>query len=352
MVMVPLPIHPFLIFSGIDSYDYTIHDGNGGTSSASVTVTVSGFNDPPSANLDIFATLEDLPVTMDVLDNDFDVDGDAISVDSFTPTTNGTLVQNGDDTFTYTPDPDFYGSDSFTYTISDGNGQTDVTTVAIIITSINDAPVATNDTSTTDEDLPATLSVISNDTDIENDPLEVVIVTQGGNGRVVNNNDGTVTYTPFTNYSGTDTFTYTITDGNGGISTATVVMNINPVNDAPLAVDDFAHTPEDTQVVIVVMANDLDPDGDVINVTSVTQPPQGEVNVRADGTIRYEPDNNFIGTETFTYTITDGNGRFDTGIVTVVVGPVNDDPLARDDTDFVLEDQNLLTNCAGKRYRS
>ena len=334
---------PFPNFSGVDSYTYTIHDGNGGTDTATVTVTVGGSNDPPTANLDIFATLEDYPTTLDVLDNDNDVDGDPINVTAFTPTTNGSLVQNGDDTFTYTPDPDFYGLDSFTYTISDGSA-TDFATVTIVVSAINDAPIAINDTTTTNEDQQITFNVIGNDTDIEGDLLQVVVITQGLNGTVINNNDGTLTYIPFSNFSGTDLFTYTVTDGNGGISTASVFVTINPVNDAPVAVDDFAHTTEDTQVVIVVMANDLDVDGDVINVTSVTQPPDGEVNVRADGTIRYEPDLNFIGTETFTYTITDGNGRFATATVTVVVGPVNDDPIARDDQDFTLEDQKVSTN--------
>jgi len=336
---------PFPNFSGINTYTYTIHDGNGGTATATVTVTVSGFNDPPIANLDIFATLEDIPTTIDVLDNDLDVDGDAVSIDSFTLPSDGTLVKNGDDTFTYTPDPDFYGLDSFTYTISDGNGETDNTTVTIVVAAINDAPIAANDTTVTNEDQQITLNVIFNDTDIEGDPLQVVIVTQGGNGSVINNNNGTLTYVPFSNYSGTDTFTYTITDGNGGISTASVMVTIAPVNDAPIAVDDFAYTPEGTRVTIIVLANDLDVDGDVINVTSVTQPPEGQVNVRSDGTIRYEPvDDDFTGTETFTYTITDGNGRFDTGTVTVVVGPINDDPIALDDRDVTQEDQKVTTN--------
>ncbi len=336
---------PFPNFSGVNTYTYTIYDGNGGTSTATVTMTVSGFNDPPIANLDIFATLEDIPTTFDVLDNDLDVDGDAVSIDSFTLTSDGTLVQNGDDTFTYTPDLDFYGLDSFTYTISDGNGETDNTTVTIVVAAINDPPIAVNDTTITNEDQPITLNVTINDTDIEGDPLQVVIVTQGGNGSVINNNNGTLTYVPFANYSGIDTFTYTITDGNGGISTASVMVTIVPVNDAPIAVDDFASTPEGTRVTIIVLANDLDVDGDVINVTSVTQPPEGQVNVRSDGTIRYEPvDDDFTGTETFTYTITDGNGRFDTGTVTVVVGPINDDPIARDDGDVTEEDQKVTTN--------
>ena len=335
---------PFPNFSGVNTYTYTIHDGNGGTATATVTVTVTGFNDPPNANLDIFATLEDIPITFDVLVNDMDVDGDPISISSFTLPTNGNLVQNPDDTFTYTPDPDYSGIDGFTYTISDGNGGSDNTTVTLVVAAINDAPVAVNDTTVTNEDQNMTLNVIINDTDVEGDPLQVVIVTQGGNGSVINNNDGTVTYVPFPNYNGTDSFTYTITDGNGGISTASVAVTIIATNDAPVAVDDFANTPEETQVLIVVLANDLDVDGDLVSVTSVTQPSNGQVNVRTDGSIMYDPDVNFTGTDTFTYTITDGNGLFDTGLVTVVVGPINDDPIARNDTDITLEDKQVNTN--------
>ncbi|MEW9922552.1 Ig-like domain-containing protein, partial [Marimonas sp. MJW-29] len=109
---------------------------------------------------------------------------------------NGTVVINGDGTVTYTPDADFNGTDSFTYTVSDGKGGTDTATVTVNVGVINDAPVANTDSASTNEDTPVTLSVLPNDSDVDGDTLSVNSVTNGSNGTVVINGDGTVTYTP------------------------------------------------------------------------------------------------------------------------------------------------------------
>ena len=325
-------------YSGTDSFTYTVSDGNGGTDTATVTVTVNPVNDAPTATGDAVATSEDTAVTIAVLSNDSDVDGDSLSVSSVTQGANGTVAVNGDGTLTYTPDADYSGSDSFTYTVSDGNGGTDTATVRVTVNAVNDAPTATGDAVATSEDTAVTFAVLSNDSDVDGDSLSVDSVTQGANGTVAVNGDGTLTYTPDADYSGTDSFTYTVSDGNGGTDTATVTVTVNPVNDAPTATGDAVATSEDTAVTFAVLPNDSDVDGDSLSVSSVTQGSNGTVAVNGDGTLTYTPDADYSGTDSFTYTISDGNGGTDTATVNVTVDAVNDAPAATGDAVATSED--------------
>jgi hypothetical protein len=166
-----------------------------------------------------------------------------------------------------------------------------------------------------------TISVLANDVDPDDDPLQVQSVRNGTNGSVtIVNNAGAVLYTPNPNFFGTDSFTYTVTDG-GGNSAATVTVTVTPLPDPPVANDDAAATPEQTPVTIGVMANDLDPDGDPISVTGVTTPANGAAAVNENGAVTYTPNAGFSGTDTFTYTLTDGSGT-DTATVTVSIEQV------------------------------
>jgi hypothetical protein len=192
----------------------------------------------------------------------------------------------------------------------------------------NQAPVAGDDSANTDEDIGITIDVLSNDSDADGDPIVISSVTEPVSGTAVENNDGTITYTPDANFNGTDSFTYTIDDGNGGTDTATVTVTVNPVADPPDAVDDAESTTVDTVVTIDVLANDSDPDGDALAVIDVTAPVNGTaeaVDSDADGvldSVTYTPASDFIGTDSFTYTVSDGNGGTATATVTVdVTGP-------------------------------
>ena len=308
----------------------TATDSGGLSVTQSFTVTVSAVNDAPTANDDAATTPEDVAVDIDVLANDTDVDGDPLVVDSVTQPANGTVTNNGIDV-TYTPDANFHGVDSFTYTVSDGQGGTDTATVTVTVTPVNDAPVANDDVATTPEDVAVDIYVLANDSDIDGDMLVVDSVTQPTNGTVTNNGVD-VTYTPDANYHGEESFIYTISDGQGGLATATVTVTVTPVNDTPVANDDTATTPEDTPVDIDVLANDTDIDGDTLTVTDVGDPANGTTAINPDGTVEYTPDPNYHGPDSFTYTVSDGNGGTDTAAVTVTVGAANDAPVAADDT--------------------
>ncbi len=325
---------PTANFNGPTTISYTISDGKGGTSTATVTLTVAPVNDVPVANPSTAATNEDTPVVLTPLANDSDADGDPLTVTAASAA-NGTVTILPDGTVGYVPNANFNGTDVVTYTISDGKGGTATSTVTVTVNPVNDVPVAVNDNATTPEDSPVTIPLLANDSDADGNPLTVTAATSP-NGSVVINPDGTVTFTPNPNFNGPTTITYTISDGQGGTATATIAVNVTPVNDPPVARPDTATTPEDTPVVITPLTNDSDVDGNPLTVTTATAP-NGTVTINPDGTIRYVPDANFNGVDTITYTVSDGRGGTSTTTVTVTVTPVNDPPIARNDV-FVMDE--------------
>jgi large repetitive protein len=336
-------------FTGSDSFTYTISDGQGGTDTATVSVTVGGTNDAPIAVNDAATVTEDSSANaINVLANDTDGDGDSLTVSAVTQGANGAVVNNGSNV-SYTPNANFSGTDSFTYTVSDGNGGSATATVAVTVTGVNDAPDAVNDAATVAEDSSNNpINVLANDTDADGNTLTVSAVTQGANGSVANNGSN-VSYTPNANFTGSDSFTYTVSDGNGGTDTATVSITVGGTNDAPDAVNDAATVAEDSSAnVINVLANDTDGDGDSLTVSAVTQGANGSV-VNNGTNVSYTPNANFSGSDSFTYTISDGNGGTDTATVNVTVSGVNDAPDAVNDSASVAEDSannliNVLAN--------
>ncbi|UCL88439.1 retention module-containing protein [Pseudomonas sp. HS-18] len=179
-------------------------------------------------------TNEDTPLTIapkTLLGNDSDVDGDSLSILSVQGAVNGTVKLDGGNVV-FTPNKDFNGTGSFTYTISDGHGGTSTATVTVGVTAVNDAPTLVADTATTKEDTSVKIDVLANDTDVDGDKL-TVSAASASNGSVVINTDGTLSYTPKTNFSGNDTISYTVSDGHGGTATSTVAVSVSPVADAP-----------------------------------------------------------------------------------------------------------------------
>jgi large repetitive protein len=323
-------------FNGVDTITYTISDGNGGTATASVTVTVTPRNDPPLAVDDAGSTNEDTPVIISLLANDSDLDGDALTVIAAT-SANGTVVINPDGSITFTPNENFNGTATINYTISDGQGGTDTAITNVIVRPVNDSPVASNDSAATQEDTPITLNPLGNDSDVDGDPLSLTSAASP-DGQVTINPDGTITFAPNANFSGTATVTYTISDGNGGTATATITLTVTEVNDPPVAVNDNVSTREDFSVTIPVLPNDSDADNDPLRVTQAVAG-NGTVAINPDGTITYTPNPDFNGVDTVTYTISDGRGGTSTATVQITVNPVNDIPVAGNDNATTPEDQ-------------
>ena len=192
---------------------------------------------------DAVSTAEDTPVTIAILGNDSDPDGtlDPSTVSIVAGPSNGTLVVNADGSVDYTPNANYNGPDSFTYTVQDDEGNTsNVATVNLTIDNTQEPPVAVDDAVSTAEDTPVTIAILGNDSDPDGtlDPSTVSIVAGPSNGTLVVNADGSVDYTPNANYNGPDSFTYTVQDDEGNTSNvATVNLTIDNTQEPPVAVD-------------------------------------------------------------------------------------------------------------------
>ncbi len=343
-------------FNGTDSFTYRAHDGTANSNLATVTITVSPVNDAPVATNDSYNTNEDTPLSVTaagVLTNDSDVDGNPLSAVLVSGPTNGSLTLNANGSFSYTPNANFNGTDSFTYRANDGTANSNLATVTIIVNAVNDAPVAANDSYSTNEDAPlsvAAAGVLANDSDVEGNPLSAVLVSGPANGLLTLGADGSFSYTPNSNFNGTDSFTYRANDGAANSNLATVTITVNAVNDAPVAGNDSYSTNEDTPLSVAaagVLANDSDVDGNPLSAVVVSGPRNGSLTLNADGSFTYTPNSNFNGTDSFTYRAHDGTANSNVATVTITVNPVNDVPIASNDSYSTSEDAPLSVAAAG-----
>src|SRR6185295_6489127 len=178
------------------SFSYTVDDGHGGSDSQTISLTVIPVNDAPTAVADSFSANEDSAVTGNVLTNDTDVDSSTLNAILVSGPAHGSLTLNADGSFTYTPNADYNGPDSFTYKASDGQADSNVATVSINVTPVNDAPVAVADSFSTNEDNAVTGNVLANDTDVDGNALNAILVSGPAHGSLTLNADGSFTYTP------------------------------------------------------------------------------------------------------------------------------------------------------------
>lgn len=184
-------------------------------------------NLPPVAGPDVATTPEDTAVFIDVLGNDSDPDGHGLTVTSATAG-HGSVVIHPDGSLTYTPDPDYHGPDVIDYAISDGQGGTASSTVAVTVTPVNDAPVARDDHGATPLNTPVTFDVLRNDSDVDGDPLSILGVPSSRNGSVDVNPDGSLTFTPAAGFAGVAVIDYAISDGQGGSASAQAFVTVTP----------------------------------------------------------------------------------------------------------------------------
>jgi len=365
-VLVTSPASGVLNFNTDGSFDYTPVSGffgqeaftytaNNGVDSNVATVIIL-VNRPPVAVIDTATTQRNRAVTVNVLANDSDPDGQALTIIAVMQGASGTVTTNGT-TVTYTPTTANSStlSDTFTYTISDGQGLTPGTAIGTVNVTFNDPPIANNDSYQVAEDGGSTtVNPLSNDSDpdLPAQTLTIIAVTQPANGTVTTNGS-TVTYTPAPNFNGINTFTYTISDGQTpipGTATGTVTMTVTPVNDPPVAMPNAYQVAEDGSITFNPRTNDSDPDGQALTIIAVTQPANGTVTITNGGmTLTYTPAPNFNGIRTFTYTISDGQTPIPgtaTAMVTMTVMSVNDRPVAVADA-YAVNKQTLFTVPAG-----
>jgi len=313
-------------------------------------------NTAPVARDDSYIIIEDtgLPVPAPgVLTNDDDADGDPLTSILVSGVSHGTLFFNANGSFLYLPSHNFNGTDSFTYRAYDGTAYSNLATVTITVNPVNDPPVARDDSYSTNEDTGLSVAapgVLTNDTDVDGDPLTAVWVSGPSHGSLTLNANGSFIYTPNANYNGTDSFTYKAYDGTAYSNLATVTITVNPVNDPPVARDDSYSTNEDTALSVAapgVLTNDTDVDGDPLTAVWVSGPSHGSLTLNANGSFIYTPNANYNGTDSFTYRAYDGTAYSNLATVTITVNPVNDPPVAVDDSYVTLEDTVLNVGAPG-----
>uniref|UniRef100_UPI0040481754 tandem-95 repeat protein n=1 Tax=Algoriphagus sp. TaxID=1872435 RepID=UPI0040481754 len=375
---------PFKDWNGtVPEITYTVTDGQGNLTTAKLNITVTGVNDDPIAvNDDNKTTPEDTPVTVNVLTNDSDLDaGSTLTVTQFTIdgivgtfTTTATIPGKGTLTvlstgeFTFTPDPNFNGVvPRITYTVSDGVG-TNTAYLNLTVTPVNDPPTVVNETPSTPENTSLTGNVLTDgtdDSDVDGNTLSISQITIGGVtypagsivelagvGTIIVNADGTYTFTPIPGYFGTvPTVTYTVSDGNGGTTNGTLAITVTPVNDPPVVVNESLSIQEDATATGNLLANDTDPEqaNSALTIsqftiagvsgtftpgaTAVVIPNVGSIVINANGTYTFTPEANYNGiVPNIEYTVSDGQGAFTNGNLTIVVAAVNDAPTVTNET--------------------
>ncbi|OYX75959.1 MAG: hypothetical protein B7Y95_00600, partial [Rhizobiales bacterium 32-66-11] len=415
-------------------FTYTLSDGHGGLSVGQIDINVQPVNDLPVIGADKFTVTERETVVLNLLANDGDPENDTLRITSINgmavpaggtgvgfkmTVAGGTITLGNDGKLTFTAAANYGGNVSFNYTVSDGHG-TSTGTVTGTVISVNEAPVAGDDTFNVPEDGISTFTVLGNDKDADGDVLRVVaidgqaVVAVAGsdgtlsttpvtvaNGSVVVNASGALVFTPKPNFNGATSFTYTVSDGQGGTDTATVKLTVAPVNDAPVAANDSFTVAADVGTTLNLLANDSDIDGDTLRIVAINgvqiNSNQGEAAVKskseaalastsrsddgavstgsastttaastqattikiadgtlvlnADGTVLFTPNTHFSGKTSFTYAVSDGHGATATATAVVNVAPPIPAPVATDDTFAVAEDGvavlALLSNDTG-----
>ena len=314
-------------------------------------------NRPPTATADGYSLAEDKTLAVSViggvLHNDSDPDNDALTAVLVSNPSHAQSFQlNADGSFSYTPVANYNGTDSFTYKARDPSGaESSTVAVTLTITAVNDPPTAVGDGYSTAEDttlaVPAP-GILSNDGDVDGDPLTAVLVSAPTHYSVFGfNSNGSFSYTPVSNYNGPDSFTYKVRDPSGAeSSTVTVLLTVTPVNDPPTGTNDGYSTDEDTTLTVPapgLLANDHDVDGDTLVLQFPTSPLHAaSFTISADGSFSYTPAANYHGPDSFTYRVSDGHGGLsDPVTVSITVNSVNDAPTATGDGYTTDEDTAL-----------
>jgi VCBS repeat-containing protein len=342
--------HAYAI-SGVYTVTLCVADDDGGSGCDSFTVTVGtpvAENQPPVAFDQLVTTDEDVVVSITLEASD--PDGGPLTWTTTDPA-HGTLTGTAPN-LTYTPDSGFSGGDAFTFKVNDTQADSNVATVTInvVLAGVgNRPPVVFDQTVTTDQDVAVEITLLASDPD--GDPL-TWIHTSPTNG-ALSGDAPNLTYTPNAGFVGSDGFTFSVSDTEFDSNIATVTIEVNAVeapNGPPDAIGDSYTTDEDMTLTVAapgVLANDTDPDGDSLTVILVSEPANGTVTLNAEGSFEYEPNPNFNGSDSFTYQASDGAVSSVAVVVSITVNPVNDAPVAVDDSYSVNEDETLDVSIPG-----
>ncbi|MBY6003563.1 tandem-95 repeat protein [Salipiger bermudensis] len=299
-------------------------------------------NSPPTALGGTASFNEDTSPVFSVASLTDDPDGDPLSIDDISISAGATVTLLGGLGFEVTPDPDYNGPLTLTYSVTDGTDVSNTAQLEFTVVPVNDDPVAANDLYSVYEDVRGSastaLGVLRNDSDVDGDPLTVSLVTDVAHGTLVLQSDGAFTYAADADWTGTDSFTYLVDDGNGGTDEATVRINVLAVNDAPTASGSSATLSEDIPQVFSLSGLVEDVDGDPLSIEDISISAGATVTPLGGLGFEVTPDPDYNGPLTLTYSVTDGTEVSNTAQIEFTVTPVNDDPVAANDLYGVYED--------------
>ena len=322
-------------YNGTDIFTYKANDGTSDSNIGTVTIVVNAIDDEPNTNDVSVTTDEDTSIDINLTADEYD--GETYSFSILSNPANGSVALN-DAIASYTPNDNWNGTDTFTFEATDNrNARTNVATATIIVNPINDPPISENEGIETDEDTPVRTGFSSSD--VEGDALTYVIVSQPSNGTITidNSNSEPGLYTPNENFNGTDSFTYKANDGIEDGNTATATVEINSVNDAPIAEDGNVSTNEIKfeQLTFALQASDVDEDE--LSFRIVQNVSNGTTSI--DGNqVTYVPNQDWHGSDGLTFVANDGVIDSNTATVVIGVTPVNDAPVVDDIAVETLED--------------
>ena len=354
-------VTPTPYFFGNADFDYVISDGNGGTSTATASVSVTPVNNAPEPVADAFTIDEDVPLLVagsELTANDFDGDGDPLEIISVSRGFGGNVELFANQTVLFSPSANFFGQAHYFYTVDDGEGGQAQTRVDVQVNPVNDAPSAQNDSYTSadvfylngTEDVVLAINIadlLGNDSDIDSPVIDLVTIdfSDHGTATIVGTQ---ILFTPDQDYWGEAQFRYLVADDHGITDDALVTMYFEPVGDAPpVAVDDHVTVFEDVVTIIpkeALLGNDTDIDLDALEITSVSIGFgfTGSVSLNADGDVVFTPLLNDDGISQLSYTVSDNADGSDSAKVFVDILPVNDAPTAAPDTGSTSLDVPLI----------
>jgi gliding motility-associated-like protein len=321
---------PFLNYFGSDSFTFKASDGTLASNIATVSITITNVNDPPIANSQSVTTAEDVAVPVNLTGSD--VDANPLTYAIVAAPLHGVLSGTGS-ALTYTPAANYNGPDNFTFRVNDGIVNSNVATVSITITSVNDAPTASAQSVTTNEDVPKAITLSGND--IEGSALTYTVVAPPAHGTLTGTAPS-LTYTPALNYNGPDNFTFKVNDGSVDSNIATVTITVVPVNDRPVATGQSVNYLYNTPKAVALTGSDVE--GDPLTYIIVTGPAHGTLS-GSGANITYTPTSGYTGSDSFTFKVNDGTSDSNIATVSLFLDPASNlPPVANSQTRTVVED--------------
>ncbi|MDP6599673.1 MAG: tandem-95 repeat protein, partial [Candidatus Poribacteria bacterium] len=309
-------------YNGEDSFTYKANDGTVDSLEATVNLTVTPVNDAAVASEQVLATTEDK--ALDIILGGTDVEGDLLTYMVVTPPTQGRLSGEGPN-LVYTPNLDFNGIDNFTFKANDGTVDSSAVTLNVTVASVNDPPVASKQVISTAED--SAIDIILSAKDVDSDNLAYIIISSPKKG-VLSGTGSRRKYTPNLNFNGSDSFTFKVNDGTADSIEATVSLTVTSVNDRSSAKSQNLITLEDSQIDVTLAGTDVDEgEQEKLSYEVVTPPTNGALSGKAPNLV-YTPNQDYNGSDSFTFKANDGIADGTEAIVTLTVTSIQDVPVA------------------------